>query len=90
MDKKIITETESVAENFNKYFTQIGPNLAKDIGTSTKSFNKYIKKHGTTQSEKAISVNEFKNAFFSLRIDKSAGYDDISFNVVKMLFWSFT
>ena len=64
VDKRIITETKSVAENFNKYFTQIGPNLAKDIGTSTKSFNKHIKKHGTTQPEKAISVNEFKNAFF--------------------------
>ena len=39
VDKKSITETESVAENFNKYFTQIGPNLGKDIGTSNKSFN---------------------------------------------------
>ena len=90
MDKKIITETESAAGNFNEYFTEIGPNLAKDFGTSTKSFNEYIKKHGTTQPEKVISVNEFKNAFFSLRIDKSAGYDDTSFNVVKLLFWSFT
>ena len=37
--KKSITKTESIAENFNKYCTQIGSNLAKDIGTSTKSFN---------------------------------------------------
>ena len=57
--------------------------MAKDIGTSTKSFNEYIKKHGTTQPEKVISVNEFKDAFFSLKINKSASYDDISFNVVK-------
>ena len=70
MDKKRITETKSIAENFNKYITQIGPNLAKDIGTSTKSFNEYIKKHGTTQPEKVIPVNEFKNAFFSLKINK--------------------
>ena len=86
MDKKSITETKSVAENFNKYFTQIGPNLAKDIGTSTRSFTEYIKKHGTTQLEKVISVTEFKNAFFSLEINKSAGYDDITFNVVKKCF----
>ena len=39
VDKKSITETESIAESLNKYFTQIGPTLAKDIGTSTKSFN---------------------------------------------------
>ena len=49
VDKISITETESIAESFNKYFTQIGPKLAKDIGTSTKSFNEYIKKHDTTQ-----------------------------------------
>ena len=64
MDKKSITETESIAQNFNKYFTQIGPNLAKDIDTSPNSFNEYVKKHGTTQPEKVISVNEFKHAFF--------------------------
>ena len=49
VDKKSITETESIAESLNKYFTQIGTKLAKDIGTSTNSFNEYIKKHDTTQ-----------------------------------------
>ena len=86
VDKKSITETESIAESLNKYFTQIGTKLAKDIGTSTNSFNEYIKKHDTTQPEKAISVNELKDAFSSLKINKSAGYDVISFNVVKKCF----
>ena len=86
MDKISITETESIAESFNKYFTHIGPKLANDIGTSTKRFNEYIKKHDTTQPEKVISVNELKDAFFSLKINKSTGYDDISFNVVKKCF----
>ena len=61
MDRKSITETKSVTANFNKYFTQIGPNVAEDIGTSTKSVNEYINKHGTTQRKKKISVNEFKD-----------------------------
>ena len=86
VDKISITETESIAESFNKYFTQIGPKLAKDIGTSTQSFNDYIKKHDTLQPEKVISVNELNDAFFSLKINKSAGYDDISFTVVKKCF----
>ena len=55
--KKSITETNSIAENFNRYFTQIRPNLAKDIGTSTRSFNEYIKKNGTTKPEKVTSAN---------------------------------
>ena len=86
VNKKSITVTKSIAENFNNHFTEIGPNLAKDIGASTKSFNDCIEKHGTTQPEKVISVNEFKDAFFFSKINKNAGYDGISFNVVKKYF----
>ena len=45
-----------------------------------------MKKHGTTQPKKVISVNKFNNAFFSLKINKRAGYDDICFNAVKKCF----
>ena len=30
--------------------------------------------HDATQPEKVISVNEFKDVFFSLNVNKSAGY----------------
>ena len=83
VNKISITETESIAESFNKYFTQIGPKLTKDIDTLT---NEYIKKHDTTKPEKVISVDELKDAFFSLNKNKSTRYDDISFNVVKKCF----
>ena len=36
-----------------------------------------------------LLMNELKDAFFSLKIDKSSGYDDISFNVLKKCFSSF-
>ena len=73
LDMISITEIESIAESLNTYFTQIGPKLANDIGTSTKSFNEYIKKHDTTQPERVISVNELKDAFFPLNINRRAG-----------------
>ena len=63
MDKTSITETKSINEDFNKNFTQIRLNLAKDIGTSTKSLTESINKHGNTQPEKVIPVNEFEDAF---------------------------
>ena len=63
MNKKSITETKSINEDFNKNFTQIRLNLAKDIGTSTKSLTECINKHGNTQPEKVIPVNEFEDAF---------------------------
>ena len=60
--------------------------MVKNIVTSTKSFSECIKKYDITQPEKVISVNELKDAFFSLKINKSAGYNDISFNDVKKCF----
>ena len=60
--------------------------MTKDIGTSTKSFNEYIKKNDTTQPEKVISVYKLKDVFFSLKIYKSTGDDDITLNVVKKYF----
>ena len=86
MEKKSIIETESIAESFNNFFSEIGPKWAKDIVTSTKIFNEYIKKYDTAHPEKVISLNELQDSFFSLKINKSAGYDDISFNVVKKCF----
>ena len=32
---------------------------------------------------KQLSMNELKDAFFSLKINKSPGYDDIGFNVLR-------
>ena len=34
----------------------------------------------------SLSINELKDAFFSLNVNKSPGYDEISFNVVKKYF----
>ena len=38
------------------------------------------------QPETKVSINELKEAFFSLKSNKSAGYDDINFNIVKKCF----
>ena len=45
-----------------------------------------FKEYQTSQPENVISVNELKEAFFSLKINKTPGYDDITFNVVKKCF----
>ena len=55
--------------------------MVKHIGILTIRFDKYINKHGNTQPEKVISVNELKDIFFISNMNKSAGYDDTSFNV---------
>ena len=66
--------------------TQTSANLVKYIGISTKSFDEYINNHENTQPQKVISVNEFKDTFFISNMNKSAGYGNTSFNVVKKFF----
>ena len=50
----------------------------------------FARRNTTTQLEEIISVNELKDALFSLKINKRAGYHGISFNVVKILLWNLT
>ena len=86
VDEKNITNVHSIAEIFNKYFTEIGPNLANKTDRRRKHFHEHLKEYQTCQPENVISVNELKDAFFSLKANKSPRYDDISFNVVKKYF----
>ena len=86
VDKKNVTNIHSIAKNFNKFFTEIGPNLANKIDLPRKYFHEYLKEYQKCQPENVIFVNELKDAFFSLKINKSPGYDDISFNVIKKCF----
>ena len=66
---KFITSTDSIVQNFNKYFAEIGSNLANKIST--------------IQPEYALGINKLSNAFYSLKTNKSPGYDGICSNIVK-------
>ena len=43
IEGEILTNPEDIAEGFNNYFSNIGPNLASKIGTSNCDFEHYIK-----------------------------------------------
>ena len=58
INNKDITSVDLVAENFNKYFFDIGPKLAKNIELSSIDFRNYIKEHESVQSECDLTVNE--------------------------------
>ena len=86
VDGKDITDEELIAKSFNKYFAEIKPKLAKNIQKSSINFESFMKTCDSTQAERELTINELKDTFFSLKINKSLGYDDISFNVVKTCF----
>ena len=48
-----------------------------------------MQKTNETIRNEPITINELKDAFFSLKIDKSAAYNEISFNVIKSCFGEF-
>ena len=80
---KTITDVHLIAKHFNSYFAEIGPNLANKIDKSYMKFEDYIKKCNSIQPEHPLSMNELKNAFFPLDINKSPGFDGISFTFLK-------
>ena len=86
LDGKNITDEELIAKQFNAYFTKIGNKFAKKIQASSLNFTSFMENYNNTQSESTLIVNELIETFFSLKINKSPGYDDISFNVVRNCF----
>ena len=78
-----IFDKKEIAETFNGYFANIGPNLAASIPESKTSFQNYIHYNGPCLSTINLTDLELENAFASLKTNKSSGYDDISADVVK-------
>ena len=55
---------------FNNFFTDIGLKLAKKTPESSQPFESHMKKVSTEMENKPLSINELKDAFFSLKITK--------------------
>ena len=68
---------------FNKFFTNIGPELGGKIPTASRTFETFLNKIDTTMPVDPITINELRKAFFSLKTNKSAGYGKVSSNVIK-------
>ena len=81
-NREIFNEKE-IAEAFNSYFVNIGPNLAASIPESKTSFQSYIHYDGPCLSTINLTDLELENVFASLKTNKSSGYDDIFADVVK-------
>ena len=78
-----IFDKKEIAETFNSYFVNIGPNLAASIPESKTSFQNYIYCNGPCLSTISLTDLELGNTFVSLKTNKISGYDDISADVVK-------
>ena len=89
VNKTYFFDIKKIADEFNKFFTNIGTGLANKIPNASKWFDFYITKVNTSMKSQALSINELKNAFSSLKINKSPGHDGVSFNVIKNVLLSY-
>ena len=64
------TSKYGIANEFNKFFTNIGPELAREIPTASRTFESFLKKIDATMPADLVTANELKEAFFSLKQTK--------------------
>ena len=86
INKEEITDKKIIADTFNKFFINVGSNLADKIPPSSTNFKSYLPNITTALSDKPLSEKEFKDAFFTLKTNKSPGYDNLRVNVIKSMY----
>ena len=73
INKIVIFDEKQIANAFNNFFINIGPKLADDIPTFSRSFESYVRNTNETIKEELITINELKDAFFPFKIKKALG-----------------
>ena len=69
--KTDISDQEKIATEFNQSFANVGAIIAKQIPESENTLASYLVKTSATMQHKSVSINELRDAFFSLKLNKS-------------------
>ena len=84
---KILSGDFEISEGFNKFFANIGPDLAKSIPNSTKHFSEYLSEECRENFVFAnVTPNILLDALNKLKNKNSSGTDKISTNLLKFIF----
>ena len=76
-------DKKTIAENFNKFFSEIGPKIPSKIPHSLISFGHFLHGDYLSFEEKPITDDELNEALQTLKTKKSYGFDEISSDVIK-------
>ena len=80
---KEILDKKEIAETFNNYFVNIGPNLVASIPERKMTSQNYIHYDGPCFSIINLTDLKLEIAFAIFKTNKSSEYNDISANTVK-------
>ena len=72
----------NAANEFNKFFCKQYSRVGQGNLNYIKNFWELLNKIDIAISEDPIDINELKEVFFSLKANKSQGYDEINYNVI--------
>ena len=79
-----LTSPKDIAEGFNDYFSNIGPDLASKIDTSNYNFETYV---DNAKSEftvfQPVTVSHVYHLLNGLSSNKATGVDKISCKIIK-------
>ena len=82
----VISEKLEIANKFNEFFVNVGPNLAKNIEVCDRSidiFNYLQKRNSTSMFLKSVSEEEVIKVVNSFKGKTSTGYDNIDMSILK-------
>ena len=80
-----LTNTKDIAEGFNDYFSNIGPDLASKIDTPNLNFQTYIEKAKSEFSAfQPVTVSNVYHLLHGLSSNKATGVDKISSKIIKI------
>ena len=89
VNKVDLFDLTKIAHECNSFLTNIRKNLASKIPNASTPFEYSVNKSDLVMEIKPLPMNELKDAFYSFKSNKSPGYDDISYNIIKKMLWEF-
>ena len=78
----VCNDKKRIAESFNSFFVNVGPNLAKNIPSDSRSPTGYMERNPSSMAVIPASQNEIITIINNLK-QSSPGWDDISPSTVK-------
>ena len=80
----IISDPSLISSKFNEFFTNVGPNLAKDIPVVENNVTEFLTGEYTkSMFLTATNKDEIFKLIMNEKSNKSSGYDNLSINVIK-------
>ena len=77
---------KTIAEKLNKFYVNVGSNLASKIPQNNNDYKSYLPDNTTLFDEQELTEQELKEAVASLKPNKSPECDSIHVNVIKAIY----